>query len=194
MSETGMISIDNPSMYFMTQRESGDDMSGNALTVVKEGSRPIIVEIESLVSKTFLPYPSRISECLRRDQLNTLISILEQRGKIGMFDKDVVLKTTGGLKFKEHAVNLAVIMSIVSSVYNKPIPNDTVFISDVGLTGELKKVPSIELRVKEVDRMGFKKVYVAKDSIVRNIGVNHVEIIELKTLQEVIESIFKEGN
>ena len=190
MLETGMVSIDNPSEFFITNRESTDLVSGSALTVVKEGTRPIIVEIESLVSKTFTPFPSRISESIKREQLNTLISILEQRGGISLYDKDIVLKTTGGLKFKEQAVNLSVIMSIVSSVHNKGIPNDTVFISDVGLTGELKKVPSLELRIRELDRRGFKRVFIAKNSLARSMEVSSIKIIELKTVQDVINNVF----
>lgn len=190
MTETGMVSIDNPSLFFMTQRGTNDLVSGSALTVIKEGSRPIIVEIESLVSKTFMPYPSRIGECIKREQLIILISILEKRGDISLYDKDVVLKTTGGIKVKEQAVNLAVMMSIVSSVITKPIANDTVFIADVGLTGELKKIPSLELRIKEVDRMGYRKVFIAKDAIVRDLDLKNITILEFKTLTEVINNVF----
>lgn len=184
MTEVGMLSIDNPSEFFMTKRDQGESVSGSTLTVIKEGSRPIIVEIESLVSKSFTPYPSRIGECLGKDQLNTLISVLEQRGKIPLYNKNVVLKTTGGIKLKEQAVNLAVIMSIISSITNVSIPNDTVFISDVGLTGELKKVPSLEGRIKELDRLGFKRVYVAKNATKGAFG--NIEVVGLKNLQEVI--------
>lgn len=191
MTENGLQSIDNPSEYFMTSRDKNEKVSGSALTVVKDGSRPIIVEIESLVSKTFTPFPSRIGECVRREQLSTLISILEQRGRISLYDKDIVIKTTGGLKFKEPAVNLTIIMSIVSSVFDKEIPNDTVFISDVGLTGELKKVPSLELRIKELDRRGFKRVYIAKNALIRSLDIKNIEVIELKSLQDVIGHVFK---
>lgn len=190
MREQGMVSIDNPSEYFMTSRDSYELVSGSALTVVREGTRPIIAEVESLVTKTFTPFPARISESIKREQLSTLISILEQRGRISLYDKDVVLKTTGGLRFKEQAVNLAVIMSIVSSVQDKGIPNNTAFISDVGLTGELKKVPSLELRIRELDRRGFKRVYIAKNALSRKIEVSNIEIIELKSLQEVIKHVF----
>lgn len=191
MTENGLESIDNPSEYFMTSRDKNEKVSGCALTVVKDGSRPIIVEIESLVSKTYTPYPSRIGECVRREQLNTLISILEQRGRISLYDKDVVIKTTGGLKFKEPAVNLSIIMSIVSSVYDKEIPNDTAFISDVGLTGELKKVPSLELRIRELDRRGFGHVYVAKNALIRSLDIKNIEVHEVKSIQEVIGMVFK---
>lgn len=189
MTEKGLISIDNPSEYFITKREANELVSGSALSVIREGSRPIIAEIESLVSNSFTPYPSRIGEALKREQLNTLISILEQRCGINLFNKNVVIKTTGGIKLKEQSVNLAVIMSIASSVFGAGIPSHYAFISDVGLTGELKKVPSLESRIRELDRMGFKRVYIAKDSI-RKMRLNQIEIMEQKTVKEVIQSVF----
>lgn len=190
MTEEGMESIDNPSEYFTSIREEGDLVSGSSITVVREGTRPIILEIESLVSESFTPYPSRIGECMRREQLNTLVSILEERGGIKLYDKNVVIKTTGGIKLSEQASNLAVIMSISSSVFQVGIPHDTVFIADVGLTGELKKVPSLDARLRELDRMGFKKAFVAPGSI-RGNKYKNLEIIEIKTLKEVINKCFK---
>lgn len=190
MTEDGMTPIENPSEYFMTQRDGNKEVSGSALTVVREGTRPIIVEIESLVAMTFTPYPSRISENLKREQLNTLISILEQRGGIELFNKNVVVKTTGGLQIKEQSTNLAIIMSIVSSAKDKGISNDTLFIADIGLTGELKKVPALEARLKEADRMGFKKVYVASKSINKKIELKNLKVIEKNTLNDVIKHVF----
>lgn len=190
MTENGMISIDNPSEFFMTKREEGEAVSGSALTVIREGSRPIIVEVESLVSNSFTPFPSRIGENLGKDQLNTLISILEQRGGFNLFNKNVVIKITGGLRLREQAINLAVIISIVSSFYSRGIDNDVVFIADVGLTGELKKVPSLETRIRELDRMGFKKVYVAKNAFSRPVKFSCIKVVELKTLSEVINHVF----
>ncbi|MBC8591617.1 DNA repair protein RadA [Wansuia hejianensis] len=190
MGEEGMVSIDNPSEYFITKRENDSLVSGSAITVVREGTRPIILEIESLVSDSFTPYPSRIGESMRREQLNTLVSILEQRGGIKLYDKNVVIKTTGGIKLTEQASNLSVIMSIASSIFQKGIPNDTVFISDVGLTGELKKVPSLDARLREIDRMGYKRVYIAPGGIKAS-KYKNLEIKELKTLREVINSCFK---
>lgn len=190
MEEEGMVAIDNPSEFFITKREYGDIVPGSALSVIKEGSRLIVVEIESLVSQSFTPYPSRIGECLRKDQLSTLISILEQRGNIRLYDKNVVIKATGGLKLSEQSVNLTIIMSIASSVYNKGIPNDIVFIAEVGLTGELKKVPSMEGRIRELDRMGFRKVYIPKGGLKENKEFNNIQVIELRTLQEVINHVF----
>lgn len=191
MKENGMISIDNPSEFFMTKREEGELVSGSTLTVIREGTRAIITEVESLVSKTFTPYPTRIAETLGKDKLNTLISILEQRGGIALYDKNVIIKTTGGMKVREQGINLAVIMSIVSSVKQRGIAGNIAFIADVGLTGELKKVPSLEGRIKELSRMGFKKVYIAKDSFGKNLEVSGIEVRQLKTLNDVILDVYK---
>lgn len=190
MTEEGLVSIDNPSEYFMTIRDEKDRVSGSALTVVREGTRPVILEIESLVSTSFMPYPTRIAEGLKRDQLNILISILEQRAKFNLLNKNVIIRTTGGLKVKENAINLAILMSIVSSFSERPVPNNYVFIGDVGLTGELKKVPSMEQRIRELDRMGFEKVYIAKGSFSKKVNFNGIKVIEKKTLQEVIWDVF----
>ncbi|UJF33653.1 DNA repair protein RadA [Paenibacillus hexagrammi] len=190
MTEAGMVPIDNPSEFFMTQRDENEIVSGSALTVVKEGTRPIILEVESLVSHSFTPYPSRIAESLKKDQLSTLISILEQRAGIELYTKNVVIKTTGGFRLKEQSSNLAVIMSIVSSYKNKGIPNDVVFIADIGLTGELKKVPTLEARIRELERMGFKRVYVAKNALKQPASFKKIKVFACNTLSEVIQSLF----
>lgn len=190
MSDKGILSIDNPSEYFMTKRDENEVISGCALSVIKEGTRCIITEVESLVSKSFTPYPTRIGETLGKDKLNTLISILEQRGGINLYDKNVIIKTTGGMKIREQGINLAIIMSIVSSIKQKGIKPNIAFIGDVGLTGELKRVPSIESRVKELERMGFKQVYVPKGSFLNEHNFRKIQIVELKTLSEVINHIY----
>ncbi|MFS8541214.1 MAG: DNA repair protein RadA, partial [Tissierellales bacterium] len=96
----------------------------------------------------------------------------------------------GGLRLREQSANLAVIMSIASSVFKKGIPGDVAFIADVGLTGELKKVPSMDMRIKELERMGFKKVIIPKYSLKQKLELDNIEVIEFRYLTEVIEYIF----
>lgn len=192
MTEEGLECIENPSEYFMTEREN--PVIGSALTVLREGSRPVITEIESLVSTSFTPYPSRIGDALRKDQLNTLISILEQRAGINLFNKNVVIKTGGNLKLKDNSSNLAILMSIASSFYKSAIDLDVAFIADVGLTGELKKIPNIEQRLKELDRRGYKKVYISNYNFKKSFKVENLEIIQCNTLKEVINKSIKDKN
>ncbi|MBU3145825.1 DNA repair protein RadA [Clostridium sp. CF012] len=190
MTEIGMEEISDPSEFFMTKRE--ELVPGSALAVIKDGTRPIVVEVESLVSKSFTPYPSRLSECFaRKEQLGTLISILEERGGVGLYDKNVIIKATGGLKLTETSVNLAVVMSIASSALNHGISTDTVFIGELGLTGELKKVPSLEQRLKEVDRMGFKKAYIPMNSLKPGVKFKNIRVIPCKKLIDVIQKELK---
>lgn len=191
MSEEGLKEVVNPWEYFITPRK--EPVEGSAISVIKEGSRIITVEVESLVSQSFSPYPIRIGDSLRKDQLNTLISILEQRAGFSLYDKNVILKTTGGLKLSEQSVNLAIIMSIVSSVVKQGISPKDVFIAEVGLTGELKRVPQIETRVSELDRMGFEKVYIAK--LHKKLpATKNIEVVELDNLNHVIEKVFGKDN
>ena len=192
MGEKGLEEITNPSRYFMTDRADDSDVFGSALAVIKQGTRPMIVEVESLISKSYTPYPSRISECLSRDQMGTLLSILEQRGGLSLYDKNVVIKSTGNLRLNQPSVSLGVLMSLASSVLQKGIDSRSVFIGDVGLTGELKKVPSIEIMVKETARIGFEKIYVPAGAVRRQIvpGNSSARIIEVSTLTQALGSVF----
>lgn len=187
MDENGLIEISNPSEYFITTRENA--IEGSAISVTKEGSRLLEVEIESLVSKSFMPYPQRIGDSLRKDDLNTLISILQERAGLNLFDYNVIIKTTGGLKLSEPSVNLAIMMSIASSLLKKPIDDQTVFIAEVGLTGELKKVPQIKQRLKELERLGYKKCYVARNSVDIN-EFKGIKVIQAYNIRDVINSCF----
>lgn len=187
MQEEGLIEIDNPSEYFITEREN--KVQGSAISVMKEASRLLEVEIESLVSKSFMPYPQRIGDSLRKDELNTLISILEERANLNLFDKNVIIKTTGGIKIKEQSVNLAIMVSIASSLLKKPIDNKSVFIAEVGLTGELKKVPQIKYRIKELERLGYEKCFIAKNSIDDG-EFKKIKIYQERTIKDVIDKVF----
>lgn len=161
MGETGMVSIDNPSEYFMTHRGPGQEVPGSALTVLREGTRPILVEVEALVSRSFLPAPLRIGECMKREHLQTLLSILEERAGKRLYDKNVVVKTTGNIVLREGAASLATVMAVVSSLEDRPISSGTIFLADVGLTGELKRVPNLLQRIGEAKRMGYRRIITA---------------------------------
>lgn len=188
MTEQGMIPIENPSEFFMTKRDA--PVPGSALTVTREGTRNIVVEIESLLERAMYGYPSRVGEGINKQQLQILTAILEKRGGLVTGDKDVYVKVAAGLKLQETAVNLGIIMSMVSSIYNKGLPTDTVFVGEVGLTGEIKPVPHIESRIKEVDRLGFQKIVIPKGNIRIPIQTKQLEIIEVGTLDETISLIY----
>lgn len=184
MTEKGMESIDNPSEYFVTKRVKGEEVSGSALTVQREGTRSVVVEIEALVSQSFTPYPSRITGAMTKDDFNTIISIIEERAKKRLYDKNVVIKTTGGIRLNETSSTLATAMSIISALDDIPLERDTVYIADLGLTGELKKVPNLKQRVNELSRLGYKKVIVAKNSGLPEF-VNDMKVCEIRHISEI---------
>jgi len=152
----------------------------------------MVAEVETLVSKSFTAYPTRISECLKRDSLATLISILEQRASLSFFDKNVVVKTTGGLKLTENSANLATLVSLTSSLLSMSVSSRYVFIGDVSLAGELRTVPSMESMVKELDRMHFEKVFVPVNSISKaTLGkLTSIEVIGVRTLRDCLSKVF----
>lgn len=190
MEEEGLREISNPSSYFITERDKA--IEGSAISVMKEGTRLLEVEIESLVSKSFLPYPQRIGDSLRKDELNTLISILQERAGLNLFESNVIIKTTGGLKLREPSVNLAIMVSIASSFLKKPISDKTVFIAEVGLTGELKKVPQIKQRVKELERLGYKECFVAENSLDKK-EFKDIKINDPRDIRGVMDFVFKDS-
>lgn len=183
MESDGMTPLENPSQYFTTNKDDG--AIGNSLTVIKEGTRPILLEIESAVTKSYTPFPTRISECLRKDQLSILVAILEQNN-ITLYDNNVIVKVTGGLKIKEPSVNLALLMAIASSKKKKPLSNKTIFLGEVGLAGDLKKVNSLDIRIKEADRMGFSEIIIPNQTIKIDTNSLNIKITKFKKLKEVI--------
>ena len=136
-----------------------------------------------------MPYPQRIGDSLRKDDLNTLISILQERAGLNLFDYNVIIKTTGGLKLSEPSVNLAIMISIASSLLKKPVDDKTVFIAEVGLTGELKKVPQIKQRVRELQRLGYKKCYVARNSL-DDKDFAGIKVLQMANIKDVIGDLF----
>lgn len=187
MQENGLKEVADPSEEFTTIRE--EEISGSALALIKEGSRHIAVEIESLVSPSFQAFPIRIGDSIKKDRLNTLVAILEQRAGIKLYDQNVIIKTTGGLALRQLDSDLAVLISIASSALNKPVPKGTVFLAEVGLTGELKQVRNQENRIEELKRLGYTSVYYkgrAKDP-----GDTGFQRYPMKHLRDVIKSVFK---
>lgn len=184
----GMESIPNPSDYLLTKHMPGSKYQGIARTIIKEGTRPLAIEIESLISQSFTPYPSRLGEGLRKDQLGILVSILEQRANINLANKNVVIKATGNIKLQETSTSLAILMSVASSVKKIAIPEDIIFIGEVGLTGEIKKAQSLDSKIKEAERMGFKEIVVPYQDIK---GKYSIKITQVYTLIETINKFLK---
>lgn len=153
MSERGLVEIKNPSSVFISDVEQSP---GSVVTVLIEGSRPILVEIQALVTPTVFGYPRRTTSGFDLNRLNILIGVISKRASINLSNQDVYLNIVGGLSTREPAVDLAVCLAIVSSYKNKSLPTKNCYFSEVGLTGEIRKVSSADKRKKEAEKLGYK--------------------------------------
>lgn len=153
MVETGLQEISNPSKLFIEDRAKGT--TGSVITPMIEGTRPILIEAQALVTDTFFPSPSRKSAGLDPNRLALLLAVCEKRARFRLHDSDVFVSVTGGLKISEPAADLGFLLAIVSSFANKVFDHDTTVIGEVGLGGEVRAVSRVEARIKEAIQMGF---------------------------------------
>ena len=158
MEGGGLQEVKNPSQLFIEDRTKGT--AGTVVIPMMEGTRPILIEAQALVTDTFYPTPSRRSTGLDPNRLALLLAVCEKRARFRLHQSDVFVSVTGGLRVTEPAVDLGVLLAIVSSFSNKPFCHDTAVIGEVGLSGEIRGVPRIEARVKEAIQMGFARCVV----------------------------------
>ena len=149
----------------------------------------IPIEIEALVSTAYEAYPSRIGDTIKRDQLNTLVAILEQKAGLPLSGKNVVLKATGGLAIKEKVCDLPILVAIASSLKNTPIDSRDVFLGEVGLTGDLKKVDGLDQRLKELSRFGFRRAFVP--AFTERGSREGLEVIPCRTIGDVLKEVLR---
>lgn len=187
MKADGLQEVNDIANYFITKRSNS--VIGVSITGVREANRYAMCEIESLTPQSYTSFPSRIGSSLKRDDLNILVAILEQRTEMEMSDKNVIIKTSGNIKLKDSSSNLAILMSVASSYFKKPISCDTIFFADVSLTGELKKSQNAESFANEANRLGYKTMYVAKNSGI-NKKYDGLKIVECDTINDVINKVF----
>lgn len=155
MEAAGLIQVKNPSKLFL---EAKVDAPGSAIVVTASGKRPILVEIQALVTKSFLPIPRRTGSGIDNNRLLLLVAVLSKRLKLPLFDKDIYVNVTGGLRLDEPAIDLGICMAIISSLKDQTIRSKTVFLGEVGLLGELRGVVQIDNRIKEAKKLGFQTV------------------------------------
>jgi len=155
MEEKGMIEVKNPSKIFLDQKVNAP---GSAVTAILTGVRPLLVEIQALVTKTSLPSPRRTGSGIDNNRLQLLVAVLQKRLGLPLYDQDVFVNVTGGLKVFEPAADLAICMSIISSFKDQTLAPKSVFIGEVGLLGEVRQVRGIDKRSNEAKKLGFTNI------------------------------------
>ena len=185
MTETGLKGVSNPSAIFLASYR--DDVAGSCVLVTQEGSRPLLVEIQALVDDAHGFTPKRLTVGLEQNRLAMLLAVLNRHAGIACFDQDVFLNAVGGVKISEPAADLAVILAMLSSYRNKPLPEKMVAFGEIGLSGEIRPVPRGQERLKEAEKLGFKRAIVPKANLPKNLKeFPSLKIQGVSSLQEAV--------
>ncbi len=190
MIEKGLKEVKNPSDMLLSENRD-EEMSGITIGVTTEGARPFLVEIQALVSTAAYGTPQRSVTGFDQRRLNMLLAVLEKRARFRLAQKDVFLNVAGGLKIQDPAMDLAVVAAIMSSNFDICIPRNTAFIGEVGLSGEIRTVTRIDQRVAEVEKLGFKRVFVPKGNLKGVKNSFSIEIIEAGKVEECFRRLFE---
>lgn len=189
MHGEGLRPVLNPSEILLSHRN--DELSGVAIGSMLEGNRPLMIEIQSLVTQTGYGTPQRSGTGFDGRRLSMLLAVLEKRGGFRLNNQDVFLNVTGGLKVEDPAIDLAVCVSLISSLENRSISPSVCFAAEVGLGGEIRAVNRIENRLSEAERLGFKKIYISSFGFSKIASSKYsIEIIGVKQLDELIMKLF----
>jgi DNA repair protein RadA/Sms len=188
MQEAGLVEVTNPSGLFMAERSL--EVPGAVVVPSLEGSRPILVEVQALVSPSSLAVPRRQTMGVDPGRVSLLVAILEKRVGLAMGGQDLFVNVAGGVRLSEPALDLGVALALASSFLDRPVPADTVIFGEVGLTGEIRAVSAPEIRLKEAQKLGFSRALLAHRQQEHLGDLPGLELIGVETLAAAIRSLF----
>jgi len=187
MFEDGLHEVKNPSEIFLSEREK--EITGSVVTASIEGTRPILLEVQALVTSSAFGNPQRVATGFDYRRLSILLAVLEKRAGLKLSAQNVFLNIAGGIRIDEPAVDLSVCCAIASNFTNKFAKNDTVVIGEVGLGGEVRSVGNIEKRIQEASKLGFKKIVVPSNNVKSLKSKNNIELIPVENIVQSIQKI-----
>ena len=187
MEQGGLYGVENPSELLVTKQHEG--LSGNAVAVMVEGVRPMLIELQALCSTAVYGTPQRSTTGFDTRRLNMLLAVLEKRCGFRLGQKDVFLNVTGGLKVDDPGLDLAVIAAILSSNGDAPITGKVCFAGEVGLTGEVRPITRVEQRIKEAEKLGFETIYISGHHQIEKSHYD-IAIVGLKKIEELVQAQF----
>lgn len=190
MQGRGLREVSNPSELLLTQKE--EDLSGSAITATVEGIRPMLIEIQALVSTSVFSSPQRSATGFDLRRLSMLLAVLEKRCGFQFGNNDVFLNVAGGLKVSDPAIDMAVVAALLSSLEDVAMPSNVCFAGEIGLSGEIRSVQRIDQRIQEANRLGFEKIYVSKFNTKGIDPANYdIEIVPLSKVEQLFEDLFQ---
>lgn len=188
MQGNGLVEVTNPSEVFLEERLEGS--TGSAIVCALEGTRPILVEIQALTTPTMFGNAKRTTSGLDFNRVSLIMAVLEKRAGFLLQQQDAYLKSAGGVKLDEPAIDLAVAVAIASSYKEEPTDARECFIGEIGLTGEIRRVTRMEQRLNEASKLGFQKVYAPKNSLAGVDIPENLEVVGVTTLSECLKKVF----
>jgi DNA repair protein RadA/Sms len=187
MQSDGLREVLNPSEILISQKE--DDLSGIAIASIIEGARPLMIEVQALVSTAVYGTPQRSSTGYNLKRLNMLLAVLEKRAGFKLGIKDVFLNITGGITVEDPSIDLAVIAAVLSSNEDESIPQNYCFAAEVGLAGEIRPVNRIDNRIKEAAKLGYQKIFVSKYNKISKLNTT-IQVIGVSKIEEIFKNLF----
>ena len=184
MTEGGLKGVNNPSAIFLSRHE--EPVSGSVIMVTREGTRPLLVEIQALVDTCHSGNPRRVTLGLEQNRLAMLLAVMHRHGGIAMYDQDVYVNAVGGVRISETGSDLAVLLAALSSFRDRPLATDLIVFGEVGLAGEIRPVPNGEERLREAAKHGFRRAIIPHANAPRRGGVKGLEITSVSRLNEVL--------
>ena len=179
MISQGLRQVKNPSEILISEKESS--LSGHAIAATVEGIRPLMIEVQALVSSAVYGTPQRSSTGFNSKRLNMLLAVLEKRAGFALGSKDVFINITGGMTIEDPALDLAVIAAILSSYHDSPISQKICFAAEIGLSGEIRAIPKVDQRIQEAEKLGFENIVISQYS---KLSVNQ-KLIQVQQLSKV---------
>lgn len=185
MKEKGLEEVSNPSEIFLEERSKG--AAGSAVVASMEGTRPMLVEIQALISPTSFGHPRRMATGIDHNRISLIMAVLEKRVGMMLQNQDAYIKVAGGVKLDEPSIDLSIAVAIASSFRNIPTPPTDVIIGEVGLTGEVRRVSRVEQRVLEAEKLGFKRIILPEKNLGGWTAPSSIEVIGINTVNEALE-------
>jgi DNA repair protein RadA/Sms len=187
MGEKGLKEVPNPSAIFLSGGST--PQPGSCVMVTREGTRPLLVEVQALVDASPLSNPRRVAVGLEQNRLAMLLAVLHRHGGIGVGDQDVFVNVVGGIRLQETAADLPVLLAVLSSLRDKPLVDKTIAFGEVGLSGEIRPVPNGEERLREAATHGFKRAIVSKANAPKSGSYKGLEVIAVERLSEALAAM-----
>jgi DNA repair protein RadA/Sms len=183
MTDKGLRQVSNPSAIFLSRHE--DEVAGSVVLVTREGSRPLLVEVQALVDESHASNPRRLALGLEQNRLAMLLAVLHRHGSVATYDQDVFINVVGGVRVTETAADLPVLLAVLSSLKNRPLPKDMVVFGEVGLAGEIRPVPGGQERLHEAAKHGFRHAIIPKANAPRG-KLKDMEVMGVHRLDEAL--------